>query len=321
MKKDEIIASGKAVLKAEYEVLKKLQKNLGPSFADAVNIIAESKGRVIFTGIGKSALVAQKIVATFNSTGTPAIYMHAADAIHGDLGMIQQDDIILAISKSGETAELKAMVPYLRHFGNKLISITCNEVSELARQSDVHIFIAVDREAEPNNLAPTNSTTAQMALGDALAIALLEMRGFTPEDFARYHPGGSIGKKLYLKAADLAGMNGKPAVTLQTGLRDVILEISRKRLGMTAVVNETDNVLGIITDGDIRRLFETRDNLTALTAADIMTASPKTIASSALAVQVLEVMQKNAINQIIVLQNDAYFGVIHIQDLLREGIF
>lgn len=321
MKKDAIISSGKSVISAEYEALKTLSEALDASFANAVNTIVNGKGRVIVTGIGKSALVAQKIVATFNSTGTPAIYMHAADAIHGDLGMIQPDDVVFAISKSGETAELKAMTPYLRHFGNTLISTTCNEKSELALHSDIHIYIPVSQEAEPNNLAPTNSTTAQMALGDALAITMLQIRGFSPEDFARYHPGGSLGKKMYLKAKDLAAKNERPVVHLNETLRSIIMEISRNRLGMTAVVDESGKVCGIITDGDIRRLFESSEDLSKLTAGEIMTESPRTISSDSLAVEVLEVMQKHAINQIIVLQDETYSGVIHIQDLLREGIF
>ncbi len=321
MDSSEILKSGKKVILLEQQALLQLHNCLGQSFVDTAQLIYSSKGRIIVTGIGKSALIAQKMVATFNSTGTPAIFMHAGDAIHGDLGMIQKDDIVIAISKSGETAEIKAMVPFLRHFGNKITGITCNEFSYLAKNADLHILVPVAREAEPNNLAPTSSTTATMALGDALATVLLELRGFSPDDFARYHPGGILGKRLYLTAGDLAAGHLKPEVSLNAGIREIIVSISAGRLGMTAVCSNTGEILGIITDGDIRRLFEKQSAISDLKAENIMTPEPACIDYAEPASRAMEVMQQRSINQIIVLKDNLYLGVIHIQDIVREGVF
>ncbi len=289
------------------------------SVAAAVQCVHESKGRLIISGIGKSANIAQKLVATFNSTGTPAIFMHAADAIHGDLGMMQPDDVSLLISKSGESEEVKVLIPLIKNFGNKIISLCGNETSFLAKQSDFFINCTVSEEACPNNLAPTSSTTAQLVMGDALAVALLELKGFGPEDFARYHPGGALGKQLYLLVDDLCREHDKPMVSANANINEVILEITSKRLGATAVL-EHDKLLGMITDGDIRRMIEKNADFSSLVAQDIMNANPKTIAAGAKAVEGLHVMRSNNISQLIVLHGQEYHGMFHIHDLVREGI-
>lgn len=282
--------------------------------------IAVSKGRLIVSGIGKSAIIAKKIVATFNSTGTPAIFMHAGDAIHGDLGMVQQEDIIIVISKSGDSPEIKLLVPLIRGFGNLLIAMVGNMDSFLAGQAAIVLNTTVDQEACPINLAPTTSTTAQMVMGDTLAVCLMEMKGFGKSDFARYHPGGALGKRLFLRVADLASLNQKPSVKPAAGIREVIVEMTNKRLGVTAVVNDDEFVEGIITDGDLRRMLEREERFESLKASDIMSKTPVTVDEDTLAVDALEVMKARDINQLIVVSNKGYRGIIHIHDIIREGI-
>lgn len=290
------------------------------NFEEAVRAIHGSGGRLVVSGIGKSAIIAQKIVATLNSTGTPSIYMHAADAIHGDLGMVQDQDVVLIISKSGESPEIKVLVQLIRNFGNTLIGMVGNTESFLARNSDHVLNTTVSMEACPNNLAPTSSTTAQMVMGDALAVCLMELNGFTGEDFARFHPGGMLGKKLYLRVRDLYADNAKPMVTPDASLREVIVEISVKRLGATAVVDQDENLLGIITDGDIRRMLEHGENLETVKARDIFCNSPKTIEPEALAVVALDMLRKNDISQLLVARDGKYLGMLHLHELVREGI-
>ncbi|QNL48582.1 KpsF/GutQ family sugar-phosphate isomerase [Olivibacter sp. SDN3] len=306
-------------LKLEAEAITDLTKKINDEFINAVFAILDIKGRVIITGIGKSAIIAQKIVATMNSTGTPAIFMHAADAIHGDLGMIQKDDIVIAISKSGNTPEIKVLVPLLKNSGAKIIAMVGNTKSYLAEHADFILDTTVSREACPLNLAPTTSTTAQLAMGDALAICLLECRSFTDNDFAKYHPGGALGKRLYLKVEDLASQNQKPQVSPDSSIKEVLIEITKNRLGAVAVVNN-GNIAGVITDGDIRRMLESYQNIDHLTAADIMGKTPKLIHHSELAVHALNMMRNNNITQLLVIREGAYFGIIHLHDLLKEGI-
>lgn len=297
--------------------------NLAPlideQFARAAEYIFNSTGRVIITGIGKSANIATKIVATLNSTGTPAIFMHAADAIHGDLGTIRTEDSVICISKSGNTPEIKVLVPLIKALGNKLIAITGNTDSFLGQQADYVLNAYVEREADPNNLAPTTSTTAQLVLGDALAMALLDLRGFSSSDFARFHPGGSLGKKLYLRVSDLTSLNEKPQVKPETNLKEVIVEISEKMLGVTAVI-EADKIVGIITDGDLRRMMAKTDHFSTLTAGDIMTRNPKRIDNNAMAVEAMQMMDQYGITQILAEEDGRYAGVIHIHNLTKEGI-
>lgn len=288
-------------------------------FANAVNCIYQSKGRVIITGIGKSAIIANKIVATLNSTGTPAIFMHAADAIHGDLGTIQEEDVVICISKSGNTPEIKVLVPLLKNGPNKLIAITSNKESFLGQQADYVLNAYVEKEACPNNLAPTTSTTAQLVIGDALAICLLELKGFSSSDFAKYHPGGALGKKLYLRVSDIAATNQKPSVTPDTDIKQVIIEISEKMLGVTAVIDQGE-IIGIVTDGDIRRMLNKYDNINGLTAKDIMSVNPKWIEADAMAVDALDRIESYGISQILVKDNDQYAGVVHLHNLIKEGI-
>ena len=288
-------------------------------FVTAVTYIINSKGRVVITGIGKSAIIANKIVATMNSTGTPAIFMHAADAIHGDLGIIQADDVVICISKSGNTPEIKVLVPLLKRGNNKLIAITSNKNSVLAQAADSVLYAYVEKEACPNNLAPTTSTTAQLVLGDALAVCLLEMKHFGSEDFAKYHPGGALGKRLYLKVSDIVGNNQKPEVSVQTEVKQVIVEISAKMLGATAVI-DNGNIVGIVTDGDIRRMLSKTDDIRGLTAKDIMSLNPKTIDRDCLAIDALSLMEKNKITQLLVTHNGRYEGVIHLHNLIQEGL-
>jgi arabinose-5-phosphate isomerase len=275
---------------------------------------------LVVSGVGKSALVAQKIVATFNSTGTPAVFMHAADAIHGDLGMVQKDDVIILISKSGDSPEIKVLVPLIKNFGNILVGMVGNTASFLAHQSDVVLNTSVDQEACPNNLAPTSSTTAQMVMGDVLAVCLMEMKDFGSADFAKFHPGGALGKRLYLTVEDLAAQNERPAVAPSAGIREVIVEMTKKRLGVTAVVTAGDVVEGIITDGDLRRMLERGDNIDGLQAGNIMTKSPVTISGQLLAVDALEIMKTKDINQLVVADNRIYKGIVHIHDIIKEGI-
>lgn len=315
---NEIIELAKKTFRIEAEALLKLQNQLSSDFYKVVQLIYESKGRVVLTGIGKSAIIANKIVATLNSTGTPSIFMHAADAIHGDLGMIQSDDVVICISKSGNTPEIKVLAPLLKLSDNKLVAIVGNTDSFLAKQSDYVLDTTIEIEACPNNLAPTTSTTAQLAMGDALAVCLLECRSFSSADFAKYHPGGALGKRLYLKVSDLSIQNEKPLVDLEATLPEIILEITAKRLGMTAV-SENGRLTGIITDGDLRRLMQ-KGFSNELKAKEIMGKSPKTIQRDALALNALETMKSYNITQLIVLDGDDYYGVIHLHDLIREGI-
>jgi arabinose-5-phosphate isomerase len=293
---------------------------INDDFEKAVAAIANCKGRVVVSGIGKSAVIAQKIVATFNSTGTPSIFMHAADAIHGDLGMVQQEDVVIIISKSGESPEIKVLVPLIRNFGNILIGIVGSIDSFLAKNSSIILNTTVEQEACPNNLAPTTSTTAQLVMGDALAICLMEMKGFQSDDFAKFHPGGMLGKKLYLRVSDLYKNNERPAVLANQSLKEVIVEMTAKRLGITAVVNAENDLLGIITDGDLRRMLEKSTAITTISAGEIMTVNPVTISSEELAVDALDLLRKKEISQLAVTDNGKYSGIIHIHDLIREGL-
>lgn len=300
--------------------MENLAQFIDNDFEACVNEILQSKGRVVITGIGKSAIIANKIVATMNSTGTPALFMHAADAIHGDLGMIQSEDIVICLSKSGNTPEIKVLVPLLKRRGSKLVALVSNKNSYLANHADFVLNATIAEEACPNNLAPTTSTTAHLAMGDALAVCLLEMRDFSSEDFAKYHPGGSLGKQLYLKVEDVFSANLLPVVKPETPLKDVILEISSKRLGATAVVDESQNLLGIITDGDLRRMLQKESNIARITAAEIMTRDPKSIDKSEFAVKALQIMQEKSISQLVVKDGMKVAGFIHLHDLLKEGI-
>lgn len=314
-----ILSIAKRTLETESKAIENLIDQLDDQFAEAVQYILASKGRVVVSGVGKSAIIASKIVATLNSTGTPAVFMHAADAIHGDLGTVQEDDVVVCISKSGNTPEIKALLPLIKIGKNKLIGMTGSMDSILAKQADFVLSTYVEKEACPNNLAPTTSTSAQMAMGDALAICLLELRGFSSADFAKYHPGGSLGKKLYLRVADIVVNNQKPQVAIDSGVKDVIVEISEKMLGVTAVV-ENDQVVGIVTDGDIRRMLSKYDNIGELTAKDIMTANPKSVTTDTLAVKALKVLQDNGISQLLAFDNGSYAGIVHIHNLINEGI-
>lgn len=314
-----MIHIAKNVLEQEAEAVRKLSEMLNDDFAKSVEIIHQSKGRVIVTGIGKSANIAQKIVSTLNSTGTPSIFMHAADAIHGDLGIVLKDDIVVAISKSGNTPEIKVLIPLIKFRGNQIIAITGNLESYLAKQADYILNVSVEKEACPNNLAPTTSTTAQLAMGDALAVCLLEMRGFSPEDFAKVHPGGALGKMLYLTAQDIFPQNAKPSVDPNTSISQVIVEMTSKRLGATAVL-EDSKIVGMITDGDLRRMLQKGNDFTHLTAKDIMSTNPKTIQSTTLLVDALNMMRSNNITQVLVVDQNEYLGVIHLHDILNEGI-
>ncbi|QLC67527.1 KpsF/GutQ family sugar-phosphate isomerase [Flavobacterium sp. LPB0248] len=317
--KENILAIAKKTILSESEAITKLIDFLDENFYEAVQRIYESKGRLIVTGIGKSAIIAQKMVATFNSTGTPSMFLHAAEAIHGDLGMVQNDDVIICISKSGNSPEIKVLVPLLKRFGNTLIAITGNTTSFLAKGSDLVLNTTVDTEACPINLAPTNSTTAQLVMGDALAVCLMEMRDFKPEDFAVYHPGGALGKKLLLRVKDMIEHSLKPAVTPETSIKKAIFEISEKRLGVTAVI-EDNKIVGIITDGDIRRMLNDVDSIADLTAKDIMSKNPKVVSSETMAVDALNILEDFSITQLIVADNGEYKGVLHLHDILKEGI-
>lgn len=303
----------------EATAIQEIGERIDSNFINVVNLILELKGRVILTGIGKSAIIAQKIVATLNSTGTPAIFMHAADAIHGDLGIVQQDDLLIAISKSGNTPEIKVLIPFLKQMGNPLVAIVGNLSSFLATNADYILDTTVEREACTNNLAPTTSTTAQLAMGDALAVCLQESRQFSDQDFAKYHPGGALGKQLYLKVQDLSEQNGKPVVYVNSTVRELIITITKFRLGATVVL-EDDAIVGIITDGDIRRMLEKYEDTKTLTAQHIMSKYPKAIEKKELAIDALQLMRENNISQLIVVDHGKYDGIIHIQDLLKEGI-
>ena len=319
MEKTNIIEFGKEVIKLQSESIRNLVELVDENFETAINLILDSKGRVVVTGIGKSAIIANKIVATLNSTGTPSIFMHAADAIHGDLGIIKKDDVIICISKSGNTPEIMDLVPFLKMTKNPLIAITGDINSALAKNSSVVLNSHVDIEICPNNLAPTNSTTAQLVIGDAIAATLVKIKGFTSNDFAKFHPGGSLGKKLYLKVNDLIDSAVKPMVSTDDDIKDVIIEISNKMLGITPVFSK-DTIVGVITDGDLRRTLLNNQEISKLKAKDIMSTNPQIIDSETLASEALEIMKKNKISQLIVTNNNSYFGVIHIQSLIKEGI-
>jgi arabinose-5-phosphate isomerase len=314
-----IINTAKSTIKLESEAIAYLSELLTNDFANAVELIYNSKGRVIITGIGKSAIIANKIVSTLNSTGTPSIFMHAADAIHGDLGLILEDDVVICISKSGNTPEIKVLVPLIKSAKNKMIAITGNKDSFLGQQADYVLNTFVAQEACPNNLAPTTSTTAQLVMGDALAVCLLELRGFSSKDFAKYHPGGALGKRLYLRVNDLSSQNLKPQVGLEASLKEVIVEITEKMLGVTAVI-ENHKIVGIITDGDLRRMLSNSDTITDLKAKDIMSSNPRRISEDAMAVDAKEIMEEYGISQLLVEHNGNYAGVVHLHDLIKEGI-
>jgi arabinose-5-phosphate isomerase len=318
--KNKIIATAKKTIDLEARSISNLSDLLDQDFEKAINAINNCDGRLVISGIGKSAIIAQKIVATLNSTGTPSVFLHAADAIHGDIGMVQQNDIVMIISKSGESPEIKVLVPLIKNFKNTIIAMCGNMQSYLVKCADIILNTTVTEEACPNNLAPTSSTTAQMVMGDAIAICLMEIKGFSTEDFAKFHPGGTLGKKLYLRVSDLIINNEKPAVKENSPLKDVIIEITKKRLGATVILDDKEFVLGIITDGDLRRMLEKNLFTTDVKAKDIMTLHPKTIESSQLAVNALDIMRKKNITQLIVLENNRYAGIVHLHDLVREGI-
>lgn len=307
-------------IELEAQSVAALSSFINDDFEKAVTAIAGCKGRLVVSGIGKSAVIAQKIVATLNSTGTPSIFMHAADAIHGDLGIVQQEDVVMIISKSGESPEIKVLVPLIKNFGNTIIGMVGNIDSFLAKKSNIVLNTTVEQEACPNNLAPTSSTTVQLVMGDALAISLMELKGFQSDDFAKFHPGGTLGKKLYLRVADLYIDNEKPKVMTGQSLKEVIVEMTAKRLGITAVVDAENNLLGIITDGDLRRMLEKNTAIDKVKANDIMTANPKTIGPDELAVDALDQLRRHGITQLAVVEEGKYFGIIHLHDLIREGL-
>ena len=316
-----ILQTAKETILLESEAIANLAKLLDENFEKAVNFILNSNGRVIVTGIGKSANIATKIVATFNSTGTPAIFMHAADAIHGDLGNVQENDVVICLSKSGNTPEIKVLVPLIKNYGNKIIAITGNVDSFLGKNADFPLNTFVEKEACPNNLAPTTSTTAQLVMGDALAVCLQDLRGFTKKDFAKYHPGGALGKRLYLRVSDLIRNNQIPKVNASDSVAKVIVEISERRLGVTAVL-ENEKIVGIITDGDLRRMLSKTTDINHFTAKDIMGKNPKTVQENAMAIEALEKLESNNITQILVVDaQEKYIGVVHLHDLIKEGIF
>ena len=317
--KEKILNTAKKTLLSESNSIAKLIDLLDDNFIKATEIIFNSKGRIIVTGIGKSAIIAQKIVATLNSTGTPSVFLHASEAIHGDLGMVQKEDVIICISKSGNSPEIKVLMPILKHFGNDLIAITGNMTSFLAKNAKYILNTTVDSESCPLNLAPTNSTTAQLVMGDALAVCLMELRNFTNQDFAKYHPGGALGKKLLLRVKDMIENSLKPMVDSKASIKEVIFEISEKRLGVTAVI-ENNTVLGIITDGDIRRMLEKYDDFSHLKALDIMTKNPKKIQLTDMVVEAFNIMEDFSITQLVVVENEEYKGILHLHDILKEGI-
>ena len=315
-----IISIAKKTIEVEARSINELSALINEDFEKAATVINDCKGRLVISGIGKSAIVAQKIVATLNSTGSPSIFLHAADAIHGDIGMVQQQDVVMIISKSGDSPEIKVLLPLLKNFKNTIVAICGNMQSYLAKCADIVLNTTVSEEACPNNLAPTSSTTAQMVMGDALAICLMEMKGFGSEDFAKLHPGGTLGKKLYLRVGDLFINNEKPSVKQESSLREVIIEITKKRLGATVILDDDENITGIITDGDLRRMLGEDITGIEIKAKDIMTLNQKTIESDTLAVEALDVMRKKNITQLIVTENSRYAGIIHLHDLVREGI-
>jgi arabinose-5-phosphate isomerase len=315
----DIVQAALRTIDMEAAAITQLREYINKDFEEAINILSSCKGRIVISGIGKSAIIAQKIVATLNSTGAPSIFLHAADAIHGDLGMIQQEDVVIIISKSGESPEIKVLVPLIKNFGNSLIAIVGNTASFLAVKADYVLNTTVTQEACPNNLAPTTSTTAQLVMGDAIAVCLMEKKGFEVGDFAKLHPGGALGKKLYLRVSDLFTEKDKPEVKPDDNLKSVIIEMTEKRLGVAAV---TDNgkLLGVITDGDLRRMLEKASDLQNVLAKDIMTVNPKTIEAGEMAINALDIMRQNSIMQLVVLNNDKYAGIVHLHDLVKEGL-
>ena len=315
----EIINIAKETIGLEIDAIKKMKERIDDSFVDVIKLILSSKGRLIVAGIGKSANIANKIVATLNSTGQPAIFLHAADALHGDLGNIQKDDVVICISKSGNTPEIKVLLPFIKRMGNSLIGITGNINSFLAIESDIILDVSVDLEACPNNLAPTSSTTAQLVMGDALAVSLLACKNFSDQDFARFHPGGALGKRLYLTLSDILLDDSNPSVKTNSSINEVIIEISKKRLGATVVLEEND-LKGIITDGDLRRMLEKGEVFTDFIASDIMCRTPKTISVNTLAYDALRLMEKSNISQLVVMDRDVYKGIVHLHDIIKEGV-
>jgi arabinose-5-phosphate isomerase len=320
MQKTSLQEIAKNTLTLEANSILEVREFINEEFEKVIQLILQSKGRLVISGIGKSAIIGQKIVATLNSTGTPSIFMHAADAIHGDLGMIREEDVVMIISKSGESPEIRVLVTLIQNLGNPLIAMVGKIPSALAEGASYILNTTVSQEACPNNLAPTSSTTAQMAMGDALAVCLMEAKGFTSADFAKFHPGGALGKKLYLRVSDLSKLNEQPSVKEISTLKEVIVEITKKRLGLTAVINSDNELTGVITDGDLRRMLEKGGDLEKTIAKDIMSASPKTIIQDALAVHALDIMRKHNITQLLVAEDKKYVGVIHLHDLIREGL-
>lgn len=320
MQKRSVRETARQTLALEAQSILEMRDNLGEDFEKVVDVLLSTGGRLVVSGIGKSAIIGQKIVATLNSTGTPSIFMHAADAIHGDLGMIREEDPVMIISKSGESPEIKMLVTLVRNLGNPIIAMVGNATSSLAASSHFILNTTVSQEACPNNLAPTSSTTAQLAMGDALAVCLMEAKGFSSDDFAKFHPGGSLGKKLYLRVSDLSRLNEQPSVQESSSLNEVILEMTKKRLGLTAVLNEQQQLTGVITDGDLRRMLGKGLPMEGINAKAIMSIQPKTIEAEALAVDALDKMRKNNITSLLVAENDRYTGVIHLHDLIREGL-
>jgi arabinose-5-phosphate isomerase len=317
--KNAIVETALQTVQLEAKSIADLATFLDASFVETIELLNNCKGRLVFSGIGKSALIAQKIVATLNSTGTPSLFMHAADAIHGDLGTVQKDDIVLIISKSGESPEIKALVPYIKSFGNKLIGIVGNTSSYLASESDHILNTTVSAEACPNNLAPTSSTTAQLVMGDVIAVCLMQLKGFTSDDFGKYHPGGNLGKRLFLKVADLTSKALKPTVATHTPLKNVILEITKNRLGVAVVINNNE-IVGVITDGDLRRMLEKMVNIENITAAEIMSHTPQLIDHQTLAVEAIDQMKQHEISHLIVTKEGSYYGILHIHELIKEGL-
>ncbi len=317
---NKILQDGISSLDIEIETLIALKKSLDDQFTLAIQKILKCKGRVVLTGVGKSAIIAQKQAASFNSTGTPSIFLHAGDAIHGDIGMIDKLDVCIVYSKSGNTPEIKVLVRMIKEFGNSIISIHSNKNSYLDKEADVSLYVPVDKEADPNNLAPTASTLAQMAMGDAMTVALIKAKGFTRDHFARFHPGGSLGKELFLKVSNVIQSDKKPAVTIDASIKEVIIEISSKRLGATAVLNHKSEVVGIITDGDLRRMLQSGKDASRITAADIMSENPQQIQEDELAANAISILRQHNISQLIVRNNLAYIGIVHIHDIIKEGI-
>ncbi len=309
-----------STIDVEIAALQALRNTIDADFERFTEAVFSTKGRLVVTGIGKSAIVAQKIVATLNSTGTPALFLHAADAIHGDLGMVQSGDLVLCLSKSGDTPEIKILAPLIKAMGNKMAAMVANKNSYLAKKADFILHTPIAHEADPNNLAPTASTTAQMALGDALAVALLTLRGFEAQDFAKYHPGGALGKQLYLRVCDLTVLHDRPMVSETASLTQIISEMTSKRLGATAVLDDENQLVGIITDGDLRRMMTTNTDFSSICAKDIMNKTPKTIENTELAIRALDILRKNNISQLIALEGNTYKGLVHIHDLVKEGL-